>query len=299
MAGVLKKLLDRARGALDIKNIALVGRARLAALENGMRLNEYFATTYRWRCEALRHELWGSPSPHPAPPARIPDDLVSRFTLDGRVELIKGPIHDDTRAANHPLIYTDAEIDDYLARIKAGRTFVYGETDLWLRAALTAYPIAGQAVAIMGSLSPWYEATCLHFGAQPTTIEYNRIIVKSDRIKAVTVEAFRKSPVVFDAALSVSSFEHDGLGRYGDPLDPEGDLKAMVTMRSIVKRRGLLYLSVPVGRDRILFNDCRVYGRIRLPLLLEGWTMVATFGLDKGALDHPGSKEPIYVLRNE
>ncbi len=33
----------------------------------------------------------------------------------------------------------------------------------------------------------------------------------------------------FDMALSISSFDHDGLGRYGDPLDPVGDLKAMRT----------------------------------------------------------------------
>ena len=31
----------------------------------------------------------------------------------------------------------------------------------------------------------------------------------------------------FDVALSISSFDHDGLGRYGDPLEPDNDLRAM------------------------------------------------------------------------
>ena len=31
----------------------------------------------------------------------------------------------------------------------------------------------------------------------------------------------------FDVVLSISSVEHDGLGRYGDALDPDADLHAM------------------------------------------------------------------------
>jgi hypothetical protein len=38
-----------------------------------------------------------------------------------------------------------------------------------------------------------------------------------------------------DFAVSYSSWEHDGLGRYGDPVDPWGDVKAMQRASCYVK----------------------------------------------------------------
>jgi hypothetical protein len=144
--------------------------------------------------------------------------------MDGRIPLGE-QWGDGTQPQNHPLIYTDAEIDNCIARVKRGETSIYLDTDRLLWAALGRYPIMGKSVAVMGSISPWYEATCIHFGARPTTIEYNPIISKSSRVEAMTVAELDRSPRVFDGAISMSSFEHDGLGMYGDPLDPNGDLK--------------------------------------------------------------------------
>jgi SAM-dependent methyltransferase len=53
--------------------------------------------------------------------------------------------------------------------------------------------------------------------------------------------------------------EHVGLGRYGEPLDPDGDLKAMHELQRVVAPGGALLLVVPVGRPRIQFNAHRVY----------------------------------------
>jgi SAM-dependent methyltransferase len=53
--------------------------------------------------------------------------------------------------------------------------------------------------------------------------------------------------------------EHVGLGRYGDPLDPEGDLKAIRELKRVVAPAGTLLIVVPVGRPRILFNAHRIY----------------------------------------
>lgn len=54
--------------------------------------------------------------------------------------------------------------------------------------------------------------------------------------------------------------EHIGLGRYGDPLDPEGDVKAMRELQRIVAVNGSLLFVVPVGRPQIRFNAHRIYG---------------------------------------
>lgn len=53
--------------------------------------------------------------------------------------------------------------------------------------------------------------------------------------------------------------EHIGLGRYGDPLDPNGSRAAADELQRIVALGGRLYLSTPVGRERICFNAHRVF----------------------------------------
>jgi len=53
--------------------------------------------------------------------------------------------------------------------------------------------------------------------------------------------------------------EHIGLGRYGDPIDPEGTRKAALELARVLKPGGHLYLSLPIGRARVCFNAHRVH----------------------------------------
>ena len=85
-----------------------------------------------------------------------------------------------------------------------------------------------------------------------------------------------------EAELEALKREHDGLGRYGDPVDANGDLKAMEKMRDIVRPGGFLLLAVPVGADLIKWNAHRKYGRARLPVLLHHWSLVAQVAPARG-----------------
>jgi len=53
--------------------------------------------------------------------------------------------------------------------------------------------------------------------------------------------------------------EHVGLGRYGDPINPDGDLKAMSELKRVLAKDGSLLFVVPVGIPRIEFNAHRIY----------------------------------------
>lgn len=53
--------------------------------------------------------------------------------------------------------------------------------------------------------------------------------------------------------------EHIGLGRYGDPLDSEGDLKAIAELERVLAPGGSLLFVTPVGRPRLVFNAHRIY----------------------------------------
>jgi hypothetical protein len=58
---------------------------------------------------------------------------------------------------------------------------------------------------------------------------------------------------------SMHVVEHVGLGRYGDALDPTGDLKAMTELQRVLATSGSLLFVVPVGKPRIMFNAHRIY----------------------------------------
>jgi predicted SAM-dependent methyltransferase len=53
--------------------------------------------------------------------------------------------------------------------------------------------------------------------------------------------------------------EHIGLGRYGDEIDPNGDLKAINELKRVLSKGGDLLFVVPVGKPRIQYNAHRIY----------------------------------------
>lgn len=145
--------------------------------------------------------------------------------------------------------YEKAQIEEYMGRIKNRLVNFYGNTDSFLYHSLDAYPIKDLDVVIMGSQRPIYESVCLVFGGKScTTIDFQPIIVNYPRFHTMTIAQYDQNPKQFDAAFSISSFEHDGLGRYGDPLRPDGDIDMMSKMKCILKDGGILYLSVPIAR---------------------------------------------------
>jgi SAM-dependent methyltransferase len=65
------------------------------------------------------------------------------------------------------------------------------------------------------------------------------------------------------SVLSIScmhTIEHIGLGRYGDAIDYDGDLKAISELRRVVAPNGHLLFVTPVGKPKIQYNAHRVYG---------------------------------------
>lgn len=54
--------------------------------------------------------------------------------------------------------------------------------------------------------------------------------------------------------------EHVGLGRYGEPIDPGSDLKAIEELKRVLAPGGNLFFVVPVGgKAKIEFNAHRIY----------------------------------------
>ena len=62
-----------------------------------------------------------------------------------------------------------------------------------------------------------------------------------------------------DSISCLHALEHFGLGRYGDPVDIGGHLRGFDNLYWILQSRGILYLSIPIGPERIDFNGHRVF----------------------------------------
>jgi SAM-dependent methyltransferase len=64
--------------------------------------------------------------------------------------------------------------------------------------------------------------------------------------------------------------EHIGLGRYGDPIDPDGDIKAINELKRILAPSGSLLFVVPIGQPKIEFNAHRIYSYEMILNLFSG-----------------------------
>jgi hypothetical protein len=55
------------------------------------------------------------------------------------------------------------------------------------------------------------------------------------------------------------SLEHFGLGRYGDPINPNGYISSFENLTKMLQLDGLFYLSVPLGLELVEFNANRIF----------------------------------------
>lgn len=234
-----------------------------------------------------------------APPNRIPSHLADEYTLGNSIPVDHWYFDDSGAFGGRK--YDLNEFYKMISDARNGGVKNYPQTDSLLHDAFKAYSIENKLVVIMGSGNPWYEAMALAYGCSHCcVIEYQKRELKHPKVTYFTVEEYASSKMKFDCAISISSFEHDGLGRYGDPLNPAGDLEAMKKMKNILKEDGLLYLAVPTGKDKLVWNAHRIYGNVRLPLLLDGWELVSTFGdpmLDVDTGKNAPS-QPLFILKN-
>ena len=83
-------------------------------------------------------------------------------------------------------------------------------------------------------------------------------------------------PFVSNSVESIScmhTIEHVGLGRYGDPIDPIGDIKAINELKRVVLSGGNLIFVTPVGQPIIEFNAHRIYSYEQIISYFEGFEL--------------------------
>lgn len=87
----------------------------------------------------------------------------------------------------------------------------------------------------------------------PAAIEGLETIVDD----ATTLRQFEDNSI--ESLSALCSLEHFGLGRYGDPINPEACFICFEAIKRKLMPGVHVYISVPVGRERVEFNAHRVF----------------------------------------
>lgn len=139
--------------------------------------------------------------------------------------------------------------------------------------------LEGKHCAVLGSQRPWLEVLLLTVGVKKiTTIEYTDLSSTHPQLDSLHPSDWDKvyaKGQMFDCAISYSSLEHAGLGRYGDIVNPWGDLIAMGKMACSTKPGGLILVGYPVKDvDNVAWNAHRYYGPRRWAQMLANTEQV-------------------------
>lgn len=84
-----------------------------------------------------------------------------------------------------------------------------------------------------------------------------------ENIKFVQANIMDLKSVVENSTDSLSclhAIEHFGLGRYGDPLNPDGHKIGFINLINMLKPNGILYISFPIANtSKVIFNAHRIF----------------------------------------
>ena len=213
------------------------------------------------------------------------------------------------RSDNRP-VWTIKVMDYINERIKNGQDVSpldYPGSHQAMERAMRVVDLHQKRVLVFGSISPWVEALALRLGAShPTlTVDYNPPISTDPRLDVKLMSTLLEEFTTWPIIVSYSSIEHDGQGRYGDPLDPNGDLAAMQEAWLKLSPGGIFILGVPFSdQDQFHWYSQRLYGPARLPVLTHGWEYVGLATSEKAykadetfALSDVKDKSPVLLLR--
>jgi hypothetical protein len=213
------------------------------------------------------------------PLKKPPANMFYEFTQHGKMPIKKwwyiNDLYSDSKGENKNIkkrTINSTEIDDLRNKIKTNQRYAYG--DLILNELMHSFgkTLNNKSLAVIGTQIPWIEAIGLETNCSSiATLDYTRAEYKYPyNMKWLHVNDYlddaisNRSIEEFDAIASFSSLEHSGLGRYGDPMNPNGDIEAVWQIHCMLKPRGLFFLALPTnddGSSHIEFNAHRVYGK--------------------------------------
>jgi hypothetical protein len=97
------------------------------------------------------------------------------------------------------------------------------------------------------------------FDVRPTINQIPGVVFKQADLMQPVVLPSAGGRGYCDSISCLHAIEHFGLGRYGDPIDPQGYERGIANMAQWLKPDGRFYLSTPIGQERVEFNANYVF----------------------------------------
>jgi len=243
-----------------------------------------------FNCPALfENEYMDCSHGQESPPGAIPRELRHDYLPTDQIRptnlYIKQTYHTNkAMEKKQSRVWTRELVDDYLQRLAEGTlkgTYSAQQTS-WLYGVMKGIEeIKGGTVLVVGTELPWVECILLAVGAKKVvTLEYGALSSEHPQLETILPGDFRSrymdgSLPIFDAVVSYSSIEHSGLGRYGDALNPYGDVMQVARSWCVTRNGGALVLGLPsAGHDFLRWNADRIYGPYRWPRITANWRPV-------------------------
>ena len=256
------------------------------SVRSNRQISRFFPSLVRARfdCRGLfSNPIFDTPALQWPPPKRMPSSLRRDYTLGVPGFNVQPEYYQQRYNGVKAMesLWTFEHVEDLRNQIRKGAPAgSYGPAaTLSMMKATNASGVRGKHVAVVGSERPWLEAALLEIGVEHvTTIEYGAIISEHPQITTLTVREFNRKFLEghrfdFGGVASFSSLEHSGLGRYGDMLNPWGDVIAVAKMWCTMQEGAPIIIGVPSskGADVIYWNAHRIYGPHRWPFLLTNF----------------------------
>ena len=238
------------------------------------------------------------------PLERIPQDMMDDFTQNGALPLRTYTYSNEAynNSQSGPLeVVKNSELKEWIKKAMKAKAMNYQNHGMRKALFHNIDKIQGKSMAVIGTQQVWIEAMALRLNASKiVTLDYTRKKYEHPKLSWLHMNDQLDELIngnqteVFNNVASFSSIEHTGLGRYGDPLSPNGDLDTMKQIHCMLKPNGLLFLGLPTtGRELgfLDFNLHRYYGKKRLDLMFQGWTKLNQ--------SEPEDQNTVFILKKE
>lgn len=126
-------------------------------------------------------------------------------------------------------------------------------------------------------------------GIKVNAIDVRPFMGECENLYTITDDATMLTQFEEESISSLSalcSLEHFGLGRYGDPIDPEAPFKCFEQMQKKLKKGGKLFVSLPIGQDGIAFNAHRIFYASTVTSCLDHLKLVEYSMIRNGKIEY-------------
>jgi hypothetical protein len=191
-------------------------------------------------CSDLYMKIRRNPHIYKPPLRSPPEDMLESFQMNRKMPIVKYEYEDnsfndsDGKTIGKIPVITKKDLENIELRHDDFENLNHGPKVLQSELKDYKHQIKGAEIAVLGSDDPWIETIVSTLGAKKVhTLEYTRRNYEDDKFKWWHIHDFLDMALdknyvnKIDFAVTYSTIQHAGLGRYGDALSPDGDLESM------------------------------------------------------------------------